>query len=74
MQKKSEDFSVQEALRLAKSPAGRQLMAMLQRSDSGQLQQAMQQASAGDYVKASQTLNSLLGSEEAQALLKELGR
>ena len=74
MQKKSEDFSVQEALRLAKSPAGRQLMAMLQRSDSGQLQQAMQQASAGDYVKASQTLNSLLGSEEAQALLKELER
>ena len=74
MQKKSEDFSVQEALRLAKSPAGRQLMAMLQRSDSGQLQQAMQQASAGDYAKASQTLNSLLGSEEAQALLKELGR
>jgi len=74
MQKKSEDFSVQEALRLAKSPAAQQLLAMLQRSDSGQLQQAMQQASAGDYAKATQTLNGLLGSDEAQALLKELGR
>lgn len=74
MQKKSEDFSVQEALRLAKSPAGRQLIAMLQRSDNGQLQQAMQQASNGDYTKASQTLSTLLGSEEAQSLLKELGR
>lgn len=74
MQKKSEDFSVQEALRLAKSPAGRQLIAMLQRSDNGQLQQAMQHASNGDYTKASQTLSTLLGSEEAQSLLKELGR
>lgn len=74
MQKKSEDFSVQEAMRLANSPAGQQLLAMLRRSDSGQIQQAMSQASTGDYREAAQTLNALLSSPEAQRLLKELGR
>ena len=74
MQKNSEDFSMQEALRLAKSPAGQQLLDMLRRSDSGRLQQAMNQASAGDYATASQTLASLLASPEAQQLLDELRR
>lgn len=74
MQKKSEDFSMQEALRLAKSPAGQQLLAMLRQSDSGQLRQVMDQAGAGDYAKASQTLSQLLSSPEAQKLLSELGR
>ena len=74
MQKNSEDFSMQEALRLAKSPAGQQLLAMLRQSDSGQLRQVMDQAGAGDYAKASQTLSQLLSSPEAQKLLSELGR
>lgn len=74
MQKNSDDFSMQEALRLAKSPAGQQLLAMLQRSDSGQLQQAINQATAGDYTKASQTISTLLSSPEAKKLLEELGR
>ena len=74
MQKKSEDFSMQEALRLAKSPAGQQLLAMLRQSDSGQLRQVMDQAGAGDYAKARQTLSQLLSSPEAQKLLSELGR
>ena len=65
---------MQEALRLAKSPAGQQLLAMLRQSDSGQLRQVMDQAGAGDYAKASQTLSQLLSSPEAQKLLSELGR
>lgn len=74
MQKNSEDFSMQEALRLAKSPAGQQLLAMLRRSDSGQLQQAMDQATAGNYAQASQIISTLLSSGEAQQLLDELRR
>ena len=74
MQKNSEDFSMQEALRLAKSPAGQQLLAMLRRKDNGQLQQAMDQAASGNYAQASQTLNALLSSEEAKQLLDELRR
>ena len=73
MQKNSQDFSMQEALRLANSPAGQQLLAMLRETDSARLEQAAAEASSGDYTKASQTLSSLLSSPEIQKLLKELG-
>lgn len=74
MQKNSEDFSMQEALRLAKSPAGQQLLAVLRQKDNGQLQQVMDLAAAGNYTQASQIINSLLSSGEAQQLLNELRR
>ena len=73
MQKNSEDFSMQEALRLAKSPAGQQLLALLRQSDPGTLQQAVQQASNGDYTQAKASLQDILSSPEARALLRELG-
>ena len=34
MEKKSQDFSMEEVMKLAKSPAGQQLMAMLKQQDS----------------------------------------
>ena len=73
MEKKSQDFSAEELMRLAKSPAGQQLMAMLQQKDNGKLEQAVTQAKSGDYGSASQTLRAMLSSPEAQKLLKELG-
>ena len=73
MQKNSQDFSMQEALRLANSPAGQRLLAMLRKTDSVQLDQAAAEASAGDYAKASKTLQSLLTSPEIKKLLEELG-
>ncbi len=73
MQKNSQDFSMEEVMRLAKSPAGQQLLAMLQQSDSDRVQQAASQAAAGDFASAAQTLNALLSSPEAQALVKQLG-
>lgn len=73
MQKKNQDFSMEEVMRLAKSPAGQQLLAMLQQGDNAKLQQAVTQAKTGDYSQASQTLSGLLSSPEAQKLLKELG-
>ena len=72
MQKNSENFSMQEALRLAKSDAGQQLLAHLQRADSEHLKQAMEQAAAGNLEQAKNTLSALLASEEAQALIKKL--
>ena len=48
MQKNSQNFSMQEALRLAKSDAGQQLLAHLQRADGEHLKQAMEQAAAGN--------------------------
>lgn len=73
MEKKFQDFSMEEVMRLAQSPAGKQLMAMLQQQDNGQLQQAVTQAKTGDYANAGRTLSELLSSPEAQRLLKELG-
>jgi hypothetical protein len=74
MQKNSDNFSMQEAMRLAKSDAGQQLMAMLQAQNSDSLKQAMVQASKGDFDKLKQTLAPLLASVEAQKLLSQLGR
>ena len=73
MQKKSQDFSMEEIMRLAATPAGQKLLAMLQQGDSAQLQQAVSQAEAGNYAQASRTLSAMLSSPEARKLLKELG-
>ncbi len=73
MQKKSQDFSMEDIMRVAQSPAGQQLLAMLQKSDNGKLEQAVQQAKTGDYTQASQILRTMLSSSQAQSLLKELG-
>lgn len=73
MQKKSQDFSMEELIRLAQSPTGQQLLAMLRQGDSVKLQQAVTQAKTGNYSQASQTLSTMLSSPEAQRLLKELG-
>lgn len=73
MEKKSQDFSAEELMRLAKSPAGQQLLSMLQQKDSAKLEQAVTQAKSGDYSSAGQTLRAMLSSPEAQRLLKEIG-
>ncbi len=73
MQKKNQDFSMEEIMKLAKSPAGQQLLTMLKGQDSAKLEQAAAQAKAGDYAHASKTLSAMLSSPEAQKLLKELG-
>ena len=72
MQKNSQNFSMQDALRLANSDAGQRLLAILKQSNSANLQQAMNQAASGDYGSVQKTLSHLLQSEEVQALLKEL--
>ena len=72
MQKNSDDFKA--AMALAQSPAGKQLLAMLQKNNSGQVQKAVMEANAGDYKSATESIASLLSSPEAQRLIKELGK
>lgn len=62
-----------ELFRLAQTPAGRQLIALLQSKGGSQLSQAAGKAAAGDYTQAKALLSDLLSSPEAQVLLKELG-
>ena len=73
MKKKSQDFSVKEAQRLANTLEGQQLIHLLQQRDTGQLQKAMDAANAGNYKAAGDILSSLLSSQEAQQLIQQLG-
>lgn len=73
MEKKSQDFSKEDMMRMASSPAGQQLLALLQQKDSAALAQAVAQAKAGNMAGAGQALSNLLASPEVQRLIKELG-
>lgn len=64
--------NISELIRMAQTPAGQQLIALLQKQDSAQLQQAITYAVSGDYNRAKDILSKLLSSPEAQALLKKL--
>ena len=73
MDKKSQDFSIKEAQRLAETPEGQKLVRLLQEKDAGQLQKAMDEATSGNYKAAGDTLSSLLSSPEVQRLIQRLG-
>lgn len=69
----SNHFSTEDALRLISSPAGQQLMALLQQSDDPGLRKAMEQAARGDFTQAKQSLSAVAASEEVRKLLKQMG-
>ncbi len=73
MEKNFNKQSVQEALRLAKTPEGQQLLSLLKQTDPAAMQKAMGLAAAGDMSQISKTLAPLMQSEEVQALLKKMG-
>lgn len=68
------NLPLQEAMRLASSPAGRQLYALLNQQNKDAMQKAMASAASGDYDTAKAMLSSMLSDPKAQQLLKELGR
>lgn len=73
MQKNSGDFSMRDAMELANSPAGQQLINLLKNADSTVLERAMNEAASGNFEKAKQSLTPLLENSETQALLRQLG-
>ena len=58
--------------KMAASPAGQKLMAMLQNNPDVDLTKLAQHASNGDLSAARQQLSRFLASEEASALLRQL--
>ena len=66
--------SMQEVLRMAASPAGQQLIAMLRKQSGSDFQAAMSSAASGDYTQAKQAIEKLMADPQAQKLLKQLGR
>ena len=73
MNNQTGNFSVQEIMRLAKTPAGQQLIALLQQADPTALRSAAEQASGGNMQQAKSTLEPLLKSPEIQKLIAQLG-
>lgn len=74
MDKNFHKISVQDAMKLAQSDAGKQLLAHLQQQNAAEVRSAMSQASAGNYEQAKQTINALLSDPQTKALLEQLGR
>lgn len=75
MEKNSQNFSMEEAMQIAKSPAAQQLISMLKQTNGKELQKAMDLASAGDMKNASQIIRSILSADkDAQDLANKLGR
>ena len=66
-------LSMQEVLRIAASPAGQQLIALMRQQGGKEFQKAMDTAAGGDYTQIKRAIESLLQDPKAQQLLKELG-
>ena len=73
MQKEPKNSPIDEAMAFAKTPAGKQLISLLQNTNTININQAMDDASNGNYDKAKSALEPLLASPEVQALLRQMG-
>lgn len=67
------DHAIQEARKLAGTPEGKQLAALLQQLGGTDLQQSIDKAAAGDFTQAQQAIGTLLRNPEARRLLEKLG-
>jgi hypothetical protein len=67
-----QNMDLKQLRKLAQSPAGQQLLHILQHQGGKELQDAVQKASSGDFRQAKQALSSLLDTPEAKQLLKQL--
>ena len=64
---------IQEAMKLAQSPAGQQLIQLLQQTGGADLRAAMEKAAAGDYAQAKKAISDLMQNPEAQNLFRQIG-
>lgn len=69
----SSDDTIRQAMRMAKTPAGRELIAHLQKNGGAALTRAMNQAAGGDYTQAKALLTAMMADPEAQRLFREMG-
>lgn len=69
----NQETSIQQAMKLAKTETGQQLIRLLQQTGGDTLRLVMEKAAAGDYNQAKTLINSLMQNPEAQKLLKQMG-
>lgn len=71
----SNDFGgidLSQLMKIAGSPAGQELIALIQNNKDAQFDEAMQQAQAGDFSKVQEALSRMLSNPEAQDLLDQI--
>lgn len=66
-------FSMEEVMQLMNTPAGQQLVKLLQSSDDPALRKARQHAADGNMGAATDALRQLSTNEELKKLLSQLG-
>lgn len=69
----SQNFSMEQAMAFAATPAGKQLLALMQQKGGADLRNAQNLAAAGDMTKAKDALSSLLSDPQIQAILRQMG-
>ena len=72
MVKKSDSYSMEDAVRLANSPAGQQLLSILKQADSDVINLAMEQAIHGNVAQAKETLRKIAASEDVKRILRQM--
>ena len=73
MGKQNQNFSMDEVMQLLKSPAGQQLINLLQNTNDPALQKAKQFSENGNMSAARDALQHMAANEEIQKLLSQLG-
>ena len=72
MHQQNSHFSMEDAIRIAGTPAGKQLVDLLKSGTDGNVDAARRAVEAGDLEQAKKSLSGLLQSPDIQKLLKEL--
>ena len=72
MENQKQPFSMEDIARLAGTPAGQQLIALLQSTGGQDVENARKAAQSGDYAQAKNSLSHILRSPKVQQLLKEM--
>ena len=69
----NQGFSMEDVMQLMRSPAGQQLIKLLQNSDDPALQKARKLSASGDMAAAKEALKEMTANEEIKKLLSQLG-
>ena len=74
MHEKSQTALMQEAMRIAASPQGKQLLSMLNQGQSDKLGKAMASYQAGNAQEAKRILEEVLSSPQGKKIMEQMGK
>ena len=72
MKEHSPNFPIEKAMQLAKTPAGQQLLSMLQNADNTAISIAMALVAKGDLEGAKAALQQIANTPQVQQLLSQM--